>query len=104
MNESGLSIKLFITGRTTRSEQAIANLQHICEKWIGKCKYEIQVIDVLEQPELAEQERIIATPTLVKVSPPPVRRIIGDLSDTVQVVIGLGLSQYDEPQITETGV
>ena len=89
MNE--LRLTLYVTGRTSRSERAISNLQQIAhESNIDDCEF--SVIDVLEQPHRAEEERIIATPTLVKSSPPPVRRIIGDLSDIEEVALRLGLS------------
>ena len=83
-------LKLYITGQTARSAQAVANLQRICTEWLeGAC--EISVIDVLECPELAEQDKILATPTLIKISPPPARRVIGDLTDIEKVMWGLGL-------------
>lgn len=82
--------KLFITGKTTRSEQAIKNLNSICEQKL-KGEYEIRIIDILEDPQIAEKEKILATPTLIKESPLPSRRIIGDLSDTEKVLIGLDL-------------
>ena len=83
-------LKLFITGRTPRSERAIANMRRICEEELNSA-YELVVIDVLENPELAEEEKILATPTLIKVLPPPLRRIIGDLSDTSKVIFSLDL-------------
>jgi circadian clock protein KaiB len=84
-------LKLYITGQTPRSAQAIANLRRICADWLGgQC--EISVIDVLEQPDLAEQDRVLATPTLIKVAPQPTRRVIGDLADIEKVMWGLGLS------------
>jgi circadian clock protein KaiB len=83
-------LKLFITGQTISSGHAIANLRQILEKELGS-KYELTIIDVLEQPQVAEDEKILATPTLIKEYPPPVRRIIGDLSDTKQVLLGLAL-------------
>jgi circadian clock protein KaiB len=84
------TLKLYVTGRTPRSEQAIANIEQICQETLGgKCN--ISIIDVLEQPELAEEERILATPTLVKESPYPTRRVIGDLSDIEKVIWALGL-------------
>lgn len=83
-------LKLFITGQTIRSGHAIANLRQILEKELGT-EYELIIIDVLEQPQVAEDEKILATPTLIKEYPPPVRRIIGDLSDTKQVLLGLAL-------------
>lgn len=85
-------IKLYITGRTMRAEQAIANLQRICEHDLAN-RYLLEVIDVLEDPERAEQDKILATPTVVKELPPPLRRIIGDLSDTEKVLIGLDLQK-----------
>lgn len=84
-------LKLYITGRTPRSERAIRNLQHICDNEL-QGRYEIDIIDVLERPQLAEDERILATPTLIKELPPPLRRIIGDLSDTDKVLLGLDIS------------
>ncbi len=90
MNE--LRLTLYVTGRTSRSERAIYNLQQIAHE-SKIADRELSVVDVLEQPHRAEEERIIATPTLVKSSPPPVRRIIGDLSDIEEVALRLGLSQ-----------
>lgn len=83
-------MRLYITGQTPRSKRAIANLRRICEEELGG-EYEVEVIDVLERPQLAEDEKILATPTMIKVLPPPVRRVIGDLSNTEQVLIGLDL-------------
>lgn len=83
-------LKLYITGRTPRSEQCIANLRAICDRELAD-KYELEIIDVLEHPQLAEDEKILATPTLIKELPPPIRRIIGDLSDTEKVLLGLDL-------------
>lgn len=85
-------LKLFITGQTSRSSRAVTNLRRICEEELGT-EYELTIIDVLERPQLAEDERILATPTLIKEFPPPVRRIIGDLSDTKRVLLGLELQQ-----------
>ena len=81
-------LKLYITGHTPRSERAIANLQRICEEELGG-QYEMVVIDILERPQLAEDEKILATPMLIKQLPPPLRRVIGDLSDTEKVLLGL---------------
>jgi circadian clock protein KaiB len=83
-------LKLYITGQTPKSERAIANLRRICEEELGS-QYEMVVIDVLERPQLAEDEKILATPTLIKQLPPPLRRVIGDLSDTEKVLLGLDL-------------
>jgi len=83
-------LKLYITGRTARAQRAIANLKQICDAELCD-HYDLQIIDILERPQLAEDEKILATPTLIKVLPPPLRRIIGDLSDTDQVLLGLDL-------------
>jgi circadian clock protein KaiB len=88
-------LKLYITGHTPRSERAIANLQRICEEELGG-QYEMLVIDILERPQLAEDEKILATPMLIKQLPPPLRRIIGDLSDTDKVILGLDLQPYSK--------
>jgi circadian clock protein KaiB len=85
-------LKLYITGRTSRSERAISNLKSICKEELDD-QYELRVIDVLESPQLAEEDRILATPTLIKSLPPPIRRIIGDLSDKDKVLLGLDLNR-----------
>ncbi len=83
-------LTLFVTGRTPRSRQAIDNLLHLCEAEL-KGRYQVQVIDVLEQPDDAEAQKILATPTVIRQSPPPCLRIIGDLSNAERVLQGLGL-------------
>jgi circadian clock protein KaiB len=83
-------IKLYVTGQTPRSLQAITNLKRICEGELAG-QYDLVVIDVLERPQLAEDEKILATPTVVKELPQPIRRIIGDLSDSDRVLLGLDL-------------
>ncbi|HVU22681.1 MAG TPA: circadian clock protein KaiB [Opitutus sp.] len=90
------TLKLYVTGNTPRSERAIANLRRICEEEL-QGQYQMVVIDVLERPTLAEDEHILATPTLIKHLPPPLRRIIGDLSDTEKVLLGLNL----QPRIAQ---
>ena len=77
-----------MTGKTARAENAIANLRRICEEQLGG-KYELEIIDVLEHPDLAESDKVLATPTLIKQLPPPLRRVIGDLSDREKVLLGL---------------
>lgn len=83
-------IKLYVTGRTPQAEAAIRNLKRICDEEL-QSQYQLEVIDVLERPQLAEDERILATPTLIKELPPPMRRIIGDLTDRDQVLLGLDI-------------
>jgi len=89
------NLRLYITGKTSRSERAIANLKKICEKDLQD-RYVLQIIDVLESPQLAEDEKILATPTLIKDLPPPLKRIIGDLSNSEKVLLGLDLSPVPE--------
>lgn len=81
-------LKLYVTGSSPRAETAIANLRRICEEEL-QGQYTLEIIDVLEHPETAESDRILATPTLVKQLPPPLRRVIGDLSDKEKVLLGL---------------
>jgi circadian clock protein KaiB len=89
---SGFQLTLYVTGSTSRSERAIANLHRICESGLrGDVKF--TVVDVLEHPQLAEKERVMATPTLIRELPLPTRRIIGDLSDNNKVLEGLGLTR-----------
>jgi circadian clock protein KaiB len=90
-----------VTGKTPRTEKAIANLRRICEEDLHG-QYELQIIDVIEHPQLAEDEKILATPTLIKRLPPPLRRVIGDLSDKEKVLLGLDVWP-DTPTATETG-
>ena len=87
---SKLVLKLYVTGRTSRSERAISNLKRICDEEL-RGEYEVALIDVLERPQQAEDDKIVATPTLIKETPLPLRRIIGDLSDREKVLIGLDL-------------
>lgn len=87
---SNYLLKIYVTGQTPRSRRAIDNLRRICEEEL-RGQYEMYVIDVLERPHLAEDEKILATPTVVKELPMPIRRIIGDLSDVDKVLLGLDL-------------
>lgn len=83
--------RLFIAGNTPRSHQAAANLRRLAEERLDG-DYELTIIDVVEDPELAESERILTTPTLVKVRPGPARRVTGDLSDANLVMLALALA------------
>ncbi len=94
-------MKLYVTGETPRANLAIANLRRICEQELHG-DYELQIIDVLENPQLAEDERILATPTLIKQLPPPLRRVIGDLSDSEKVLLGLELRPRDPTSTPKT--
>jgi circadian clock protein KaiB len=81
-------LTLYVTGTSPRANIAIGNLQRICEQEL-EGQYELEVVDVLENPQRAEDEKILATPTLIKQLPPPLRRVIGDLSDKDKVLLGL---------------
>jgi circadian clock protein KaiB len=88
-------LRLYVAGQTAKSLRAFANLQRLCENHLGG-KYRIEVIDLLQQPTLAKGDQIVAIPTLVRRLPPPMRKIIGDLSDTERVLVGLDLLPGDE--------
>ncbi|WP_414586843.1 circadian clock KaiB family protein [Scytonema sp. PCC 10023] len=83
-------LKLYVTGATDRSQRAISNLIQLCELHLRN-RHEIVIIDVLEQLQIAEAEKILVTPTLIKEFPLPKVRIIGDLSDTKTVLLGLNI-------------
>ena len=87
-------LKLYVAGNTPNSMRALKTLRNILETEFQGV-YALKVIDVLKNPQLAEEDKILATPTLAKILPPPVRRIIGDLSDRERVLIGLDLL-YEE--------
>jgi len=83
-------LRLFVTGMTTRSARAIKNLRTICDEYL-KGRYDLEVVDIYQQPVLAKGEQIIAAPTLIKKLPLPMRRIIGDMSNRGRVLLGLDL-------------
>jgi circadian clock protein KaiB len=83
-------LRLFVTGSTARSAQAIENIHALCEDYLHG-RYELEVIDIYQQPNAAAEEQIIAAPTLVKELPEPAQRLIGDLSDRGRVLVGLKL-------------
>ncbi len=83
-------LRLYVTGTTPASVRAVANIKNICEAHLQGC-YELEVIDLYQQPILAKGEQIIAAPTLIKKLPLPLRRIIGDMSDTERVLVGMDL-------------
>jgi circadian clock protein KaiB len=83
-------LRLYVAGQTPKSMTAFANLKNICEEYL-EGRYQIQVVDLLENPQLASGDQILAIPTLVRRLPLPIRKIIGDLSNTERVLIGLDL-------------
>jgi circadian clock protein KaiB len=85
-------LRLYVTGLTQRSTRAVETVRAICETHL-RGRYELEVIDIYQQPALARDEQIVAAPTLIKSLPLPLRRIIGDLSSTERVLVGLGLER-----------
>jgi circadian clock protein KaiB len=88
-------LRLYVAGQTPKSLAAFANLKRICEEHLAG-RYRIEIIDLLENPTLAKGDQILAIPTLVRKLPEPVRKIIGDLSNTERVLIGLDLRRLSE--------
>jgi len=88
-------LRLYVTGMTPKSTRAISNIKKICEEHLNG-RYNLQVIDIYQQPTLAKGEQIIAAPTLIKKLPLPLRRFIGDLSNTERILLGLDLRTKDK--------
>jgi circadian clock protein KaiB len=83
-------LRLYVTGMTPKSTQAIANVEKLCKEHLAG-RYELKVIDIYQQPKLVQGEQIIATPTLIKKLPLPLRKLIGDMSDTERFLVGIDL-------------
>jgi len=90
-------LKLYVTGMTRRSQEALRNLDRICREYLHD-NYELQVIDIYQQPTLASGDQIIAVPTLIKQLPLPLRRLIGDLSQEDRIILGLDLKPKSTPR------
>ena len=88
--EKKWELRLYVAGKTEKSVKALANLKRYCEEHL-KGQYRIEVIDLLEKPQLAEGDQILAIPTLVRKVPEPIRKIIGDLSNEEKVLVGLNI-------------
>ena len=88
--EQTWKLKLYIAGKTAKSETALRNLKKYCNEYLAG-KYKIEVIDLLKKPQLAEGDQIFAVPTLVRKVPVPIRKIIGDLSNEEKVLVGLNI-------------
>ena len=89
-------LRLYVAGQTTKSLTAMANLKRVCEEHLAG-RYEIEVIDLVQQPKLAAGDQILAIPTLVRRLPAPLKRIIGDLSNTEKVLVGLDIRPRSSP-------
>jgi len=90
IDQENYELRLYVAGQTPRSLTAFANLKKICEEHL-EGRYSIEVIDLLDNPKLAKGEQIVALPTLVRKLPPPIRKLIGDLSNTERVLVGLNI-------------
>ncbi len=91
-NEEVWQLRLYVAGQTPNCVKAFANLKRICEQEL-EGRYKIEVVDLLENPELAKGDQIVAIPTVVRQLPPPVKKIIGSLKDTERVLVGLNLKK-----------
>lgn len=91
-------LRLYVAGRTGRSATALRNLEEICREHL-EGQFEIEVVDLLENPRLARGDQILAVPTLVRRLPPPIKKIIGDLSNTDRVLVGLDLKVALQPRV-----
>jgi len=85
-------LRLYVTGSTPRSLKAISNLKRLCEEYLHD-HYELQVIDIYKNPDAARDAQIVAAPTLIKRLPAPLRRFVGDLSNTEKILVGLGINE-----------
>ena len=88
--KDGYNLRLYVAGQTPRSVAALANLKKICEQHLAG-RYEIEVIDLMKDPALAQRHQIVAIPTLIRQLPEPLKRIIGDLSNLEKVLVGLDI-------------
>jgi circadian clock protein KaiB len=86
-------LRLYVAGQTPKSVMAFANLKRLCEEHLAG-EFEIEVVDLIENPRLAKDDQIVAIPTLVRKLPEPIRKIIGDLSDTERTLVGLQLRSF----------
>jgi circadian clock protein KaiB len=90
-----MELRLYVAGQTPKSLVALANLKKICNEHL-QGRYHLRVIDLMQKPQLAQGDQILAIPTLVRNLPPPMRKIIGDLSDTERVLVGLDVRENGE--------
>ena len=93
-DDKGYNLRLYVAGQTPKSMAAIANIRRLCEEYLPG-RYSIDIVDLMKDPALAQRHQIVAIPTLIRELPEPIRRIIGDLSDTQRVLLGLDIE--DDP-------
>src|SRR6187455_3781892 len=96
MTSETFDLRLYVAGQTPKAIRAFANLRKICDEHLAG-RYRIQVIDLLEDPQLGRGDQILALPTLVRRLPEPIKKIIGDLSNTERVLVGLDLRPHQDP-------
>lgn len=88
-------LTLFIAGNGIHAQRAVANLKQVCDRELDG-RYQLEIVDVLQEPQRAEDARVLATPTLIKQLPPPLRRVVGDLSDKDKLLVGLQVQRTDD--------
>lgn len=93
-------LQLYVAGKTPKSARAIANIKRICEKELAG-RYDLEIIDIYQEPDRVKDEQLLAVPVLVRKLPAPLRRVIGDLSDTEKVLVGLDLRPKENTEHTE---
>ena len=102
LDQAKYILRLYVTGMTPKSTLAIDNVQKLCEKYLEGF-FELKIIDIYQQPKLAKDNQIIATPTLIKKLPLPIRRLIGDMSDTERFLAGIDLRPKAEDRRQKSG-
>ena len=95
-DQDGYNLRLYVAGQTPKSIAAIANLNRLCEAHLPG-RYKIEVVDLMQNPALAQRDQIVAIPTLIRQLPEPLKRIIGDLSNAEKVLVGLDIRPKDAP-------
>jgi circadian clock protein KaiB len=95
MDSRKYTLRLYVSGITPRSTLAIENIRKICQQYL-EGRYDLEVVDIFQQPEEAKKEQIIAAPTLIKKLPLPLRKFIGDLSDTERILVGLEIKEKNQ--------
>lgn len=94
-SEKKIIMKLYVSGATPRSSRAIENIRNFCEEHL-KGRYELEIVDIYQQPELLKHDEVVAAPTLIKELPLPLRKLIGDMSDEEKIMIGLNIKPRKE--------
>ncbi|MCW8195571.1 circadian clock protein KaiB [Proteobacteria bacterium 005FR1] len=90
------TLRLYVAGDNQKSRTALTNLTRLCEAHLGEGSYEIEVIDLMKNPQLAKADQILAIPTLIRKIPEPMKRVIGDLSNAERAMLALDLSRFEE--------